>query len=94
MPAAVPEIRDSERLGQPTSLPPSVTTHSVLSRSSSASPSHLASVGATIGIATNSLYGSGPVEVGSITVSNAVPVDISLAPFTSLDSSPILTSSS
>ena len=73
MPPAIPELRDSERMGQPSVLPPSVTSHSVLSLNAVPTPSPMDSVGATIGIAANPLY-SPSVSVPSPPTSLPCPV--------------------
>lgn len=59
MPPAVPELRNTERLGKVVAPPVAVSAHSVLSLNPPAQ-AQIDSVGATIGIAANPLYSSSP----------------------------------
>ena len=58
MPPAVAQLPQNERMGQPVSLPPSVTTAStgILNKALNMPPVNVEKVGVTVGISSNPLY--------------------------------------
>jgi len=68
MPPAVPELGDSDRMGQPSVLPSSVLTLNP--------PVTMDNIGATIGVAANPLYSTPPVAPANPTPPPSLPAPV------------------